>query len=127
MEVQARRLKKEALNSSRTRASKLTAQAVYTQGSEEECEEGEGDYVDSLAEEAEEAAYHGNMKELYMATKKMVSRYSKPERPAKDKPGQAITDWEQQLQRWAENFKELLNRPSPENPLNITEAHTKLN
>ena len=80
------------------------------------------DYIDSLAQEAEEAAYHGNMKDLYMTTKKLAGKYSRPERPVKDKQGQNITDSEQLLERWAEHFEELLNRPAPENPPDIAEA-----
>ena len=80
------------------------------------------DYIDSLAQEAEEAAYHGNMKDLYMTTKKLAGKYSRPEQPVKDKQGQNITDSEQLYERWAEHFEELLNRPVPENPPYIAEA-----
>ena len=62
------------------------------------------------------------MKDLYMTTKKLAGKYSRPERPVKDKQGQNITDSEQLLERWAEHFEELLNRPAPENPPYIAEA-----
>ena len=80
------------------------------------------DYIDSLAQEAEEAAYHANMKDLYITTKKLAGKYSRPERPVKDKLGQTITDSEQKLERWAEHFEQLLNRPAPKNPPDIVEA-----
>ena len=32
------------------------------------------DYIDSLAQEGEEAAYHGNVKDLYMTTKKLADQ-----------------------------------------------------
>jgi len=35
------------------------------------------DYIDSLAKQAEEAAGKGNMKELYMATKKLSNNFQK--------------------------------------------------
>jgi hypothetical protein len=73
------------------------------------------DYIDSLAEEA---AYHGNMKEqyMYMITKKLASKYCRPERPVIDRHGQTITDSEKQLETSVEHFDELLNRPAPEKP-----------
>ena len=127
--IQTRRLKKEAVNLSRTRISKKAAQAEYTQAHKEvkrNLKKDKRDHIDSLADEAEEAAYHGNMKDLYMITKKLSGKYSRPERPVKDKQGQTITDSEQQLERWAEHFEELLNRPAPENPPNIAEADTNI-
>ena len=99
--IQARRLKKEAVNERRTRASKAAAQAEYTEANKEvkrSLKKDKRDYIDSLAQEAEEAAYHGNMKDLYMTTKKLASKYSRPERPVKDKQGQNITDSEQLLE-----------------------------
>jgi hypothetical protein len=66
------------------------------------------------------------MKKLYMITKKLTGKYCRPERPVKDKHGQTITDCEQQLEKWAEHFEELLNRPAPENLPNIAEADTNI-
>ncbi|VDO54247.1 unnamed protein product [Schistosoma margrebowiei] len=40
--------------------------------------------------------------------------------------GEVITNIEEQRNRWAEHFKELLNRPVPLNPPNIEAAHTDL-
>ena len=56
-----------------------------------------------------------------MTTKKLAGKYSRPERLVKDKQGQNIIDSEQLLERWAEHFEELLNRPAPENPPDIAE------
>ena len=77
--IQARRLKKEAVNESRTRASKAAAQADYTEAHKEvkrSVKKDKRDYIDSLAQEADEAAYHGNMKDLYITTKKLAGKYS---------------------------------------------------
>ncbi|CAH2277156.1 Hypothetical predicted protein [Pelobates cultripes] len=49
------------------------------------------------------------MKQLHDTTKKLSGKYSKPERPIKDKEG-----------------KELLNRPAPPNPPNIIQAKEDL-
>ncbi|VDP44373.1 unnamed protein product [Schistosoma margrebowiei] len=66
------------------------------------------------------------MKQLYDTTKKLSGKYSKPERPVKDKEGKPITEIQQQRDRWVEYFEELLNRPAPMNPPDIEAAHTDL-
>ena len=120
----SKKIKKEAVNVRRTRASKAAAQAEYTEAHKEvkrSVKKDKRDYIDSLAQQAEEAAYHGNMKDLYMTTK-LAGKCSRPERPVKDRQGQNITDSAQLLERWAAHFEELLNRPAPENPPDIAEA-----
>ena len=59
------------------------------------------------------------MKQLYDTTKKLSGKYTRPERPVKDKQGNTDLGTEQQLTRWAEHFEELLNRPAPPNPQDI--------
>ena len=71
-------------------------------------------YLGSLAAEAEEAAYHGNMRDLYAAIRNLSGNYSKPERPVEDKDGQSISDLEGQKRKWLEHFEELNNRPAPQ-------------
>jgi hypothetical protein len=127
--VQKRRQKKEVVNSSRTRASKAVAQTDYTEANKEVRRSVKKDkmgYYEGMADKAEEAAYNGNMKELYDITRKLAGKYNRPERPIKDKQGQTIMDTEQQLERWAEHFEELLNRAPPDNPPTIPEADRDL-
>ncbi|VDO68935.1 unnamed protein product [Schistosoma margrebowiei] len=83
-------------------------------------------YVEELATTAEKAAREGNMKQLYDTTKKLAGKYSKPERPVKDKESNPITEIQQQRNRWVEYFEELLNRLAPMNPPDIKAAHTDL-
>ncbi|VDP39266.1 unnamed protein product [Schistosoma curassoni] len=66
------------------------------------------------------------MKQLHDTTKKLSGKYSKPERPVKDKEGKPITEIQQQRNRWVQYFEELLNRPVPMNPPDIEAAHTDL-
>ncbi|VDP03607.1 unnamed protein product [Schistosoma curassoni] len=76
---------------------------------------------------AETAARDGNMmKQPHNTTKKLAGRYSKPERPAKDKEGRPITDTQEQRNRWVEYFEGLLNKPASMNPPEIEVAHTDL-
>ncbi len=49
------------------------------------------------------------MKELYDITKKLAGKYSRPERPVKDKEGKPIRGDQEQRNRWVEHFEELLN------------------
>ncbi|VDO66000.1 unnamed protein product [Schistosoma margrebowiei] len=66
------------------------------------------------------------MKQLHDTTKKLAGKYSKPERPVKDKEGRPITEIQQQRNRWVEYFEKLLNRPVPANLLEIEAAQTDL-
>lgn len=84
------------------------------------------DYVSGLAAEVEQAAYNGNMKQMYDITKQLSGRFMKPVRPDKDKQGKTIKEIEQQIKRWAEHFRELLNRPAPPNPPDIDPAISDL-
>ena len=80
------------------------------------------DFVEGLAEEAERAAASRNMKQLYDMTKKLAGKFKKSERPIRDKNGTVLTGVDKQLNRWAEHFGELLNRPIPQNQPDIQPA-----
>ena len=123
--IEVRKQKKSAVNNSRTRTSKAKAQEEYSEANREVKRSIKADkrsYIDRLAEEAEQAAGSGNLKQLYDTTRKLSGKYSKSERPVKDKEGKTIMAEEEQLNRWAEHFEELLNRPSPLNPPDIQPA-----
>ena len=127
--IEARKRKKEALNSCKTRARKAKAQEDYTQAHKivrQMIKKDKQDFYDEIAEQAEQAAHYGNMKELYDISRKLTGRYSRPERQIKDKQGQSITETEKQLDRWTEHFEKLLNMPAPINPPTITEAENDL-
>ena len=127
--IQTRKEKKVALNNSRTRAEKARAQEAYREANKDARQNIKRDkkiFIDSLAAEAEEAAQRGNMKDLYDITRKLSGRFGRPERPVKDRQGNSIMGEEGQRKRWREHFEELLNRPSPENPPEITPADADL-
>ena len=84
------------------------------------------DFVEGLAEEAEKAAASRNMKQLYDITKKLAGKFKKSERPIRDKDGTVLTGVYKQLNRWAEHFGELLNRPRPQNQPEIQPAEEDL-
>ncbi|VDO88134.1 unnamed protein product [Schistosoma margrebowiei] len=66
------------------------------------------------------------MEQLYDTIKKLTGKYSKPERPVKNKEGRPITEIQEQRNRWEEHFEELSNRPPPLNLPDIEEVHTDL-
>ncbi|VDP36615.1 unnamed protein product [Schistosoma margrebowiei] len=125
--IKERKNKKTEINSSRTRAEKGQAQAEYIEADKQVKRSIEADnkkYVEKLATTAEKASREGNMKQLYDTTKKLAGKYSKPQRPVKDKEGRPFTEIQQQWNRWVGYFGGLLNRPAPMNPPNIEAAHT---
>ena len=70
-------------------------------------------YVEDLATKAEEAAVKRNSRELYRITKQMAGKKCSYDAPVKDKSGKVLTTEDSQLKRWAEHFREVLNRPEP--------------
>lgn len=68
----------------------------------------------------------GNMKQLYDTKRKLSGRYYQMERPVKDKEGNTIRGTKEQLDRWAEHFQELMNRPSPPHLPGIPEVEADL-
>nr|KAG5703814.1 hypothetical protein BaRGS_031448 [Batillaria attramentaria] len=127
--LEVRKEKKTALNTSRTRRAKAKAQEEYTAAGREvkrSTRKDKRDYIDNLASQAEEAARQGNLKDLYQVTKKLAGKFQQTDKPVKDKNGHPLTTTEEQLKRWAEHFRELLNRPIPEAPPDIPPAETEL-
>jgi hypothetical protein len=67
---------------------------------------------DQLAAEAEDAAVRGEQGNVYKITKRVCGKYKRNTRgPIKDKLGTLLTSAKQQEERWAEHFREVLNRP----------------
>ena len=127
--IEERKAKKAAVNNSRTRTAKAKAQEEYkgmNRSVKRSLKADKCNYLESLAAEAEEAAYHGNMRDLYATIRNLSGKYSKPERPVKDKDGHPISDLEGQKKRWVEHFEELLNRPAPPDPPDVQPADSDL-
>ena len=120
--IQIRKDKKRAVNSSRRRAAKVAAQKEHTAANREArkiVKTDKRDFVQGLAEEAERAAANRNMTQLYDKTKKLAGKFKKSECPIRDKNGTVPTGVDKQLNRWAEHFGELINRPIPQNQPDI--------
>ncbi|RXN14088.1 endonuclease-reverse transcriptase [Labeo rohita] len=127
--VEERKRKKTALNMSRNRAAKVKAQEDYTAADKEvktSVKRDKRDYINDLANQAEEAAGKGNQRDLYAVTRRLAGKFQQTDKPVKDKKGNPLTTTEGQLKRWAEHFSELLNQPPPESPPDIPPAKTEL-
>ena len=127
--IEERKAKKVAVNNSRTRTAKAKALEEYkgmNRNVKRSLKADKRNYLESLAVEAEEAAYHGNMRDLYATIRNLSGKYSKPERPVKDKDGHPISDLEGQKKRWVEHLEELLNRPAPPDPPDVQPADSDL-
>ena len=110
------------LNNSRTRAAKARAQEEYRAVDREvkrSIKEDKRDYIGDLARQAETAAGQGNLRDLYLVTKKLTGKFQQTDKPVMDKNGNPLTTTNEQLKRWAEHFRELLNRPTPVSPPDI--------
>ena len=108
--------KEKLLNNSRTRAAKARAQEEYTAVDREikrSIKKDKRDYINDLVRQAETGAGQGNLRDLYLVTKKLTGKFQQTDKPVMDKNGNPLTTTKEQLERWAERFRELLNRPNP--------------
>ena len=72
------------------------------------------DYTYNLAREAQTAAEKGDTRTVYKITKQLTGGFINKTTAVKDKNGNVLMKEEDQLERWAEHIKEILNRPDPE-------------
>ena len=80
-------------------------------------------YMEDLARQAEEAAEKGEQGKIYKITRQICGKFhSTNDVPIKDKNGRLLTTEDEQKARWAEHFKDVLNRPAPNEEAIITEA-----
>ena len=60
------------------------------------------------------------MKKIYDTTRLLSGKRTVQNTPVKDKNGVVLTRTDDQLNRRKESFQEILNRPAPENPPDLT-------
>lgn len=75
-----------------------------------------------LAQEKEDAANKGGMKDVYRITKKLSGKRNISHHQAHSKDGKLLTSESEQLNRGREHFEERLNGPSPTTTLTIPAA-----
>ena len=129
IKIETRRKLKDKISSSRRRAAKREAQKQYNEANQEvrrAIKHDKREFIDNLAEETESAANQHRMRDLYELTRKLAGKKGPASKPIKDKHGNMLTKQEDQLKRWGEYFKELLNRPPPPGSIAISEAELML-
>ena len=100
----SRREKKAEINNSCTRAAEEYSQASKIAKKSIQTDNGES--MNILAAETEEAAHQGNLQELWTTIKQLSRKFEKPERPVNDKGGKPpILDEDGQKNRWIEHFE----------------------
>lgn len=127
--IKVRRSKKAKVNVSRTRAEREKAQLEYTEAHKEvkkSIKKDKETYMTEMAVKAESAAQNGHLRVLHQTTRKLSGKWSSAEMPVKDAQGNTLIEKEAQLGRWKEHFDTLLNRPTPENPPDITPSEKDL-
>ena len=73
--------------------------------------------MEEKASAAEKAAENGRNRELYNMTKAIVGERKRQEVGVRNKQGELRTEAREKLQRWVEQFSEILNRDDPTNPV----------
>ena len=128
--VANRREKKEEINNAKTRLQKKNKLKEYNEMDRQvkrSCRNDKRKWLNDLASEAEEAAVKHNTRRMYELTRTISGkRRNLQSKPVKDSSGTLLTKKEDQLKRWREHFRSILNRPAPEEPPDIT-GSTQLN
>ncbi|KAL8605837.1 hypothetical protein ACOMHN_051446 [Nucella lapillus] len=123
--ITSRKELKEKINLTRNLEEKQELQALYWETNRQVKKSARRDkraFIHELTEEAETAAGKRDVKKLYEITRVLSGKTSSPTRPVRDKNGKTITGEEAQRVRWAEYFKEILNRPPPPVPSDVPPA-----
>ena len=116
---------KQKINSTRSERIKQQLKETYSQKDKEvkrSAKEDKKDYIEKLADEAEDAAANQDLKTLYRITKNLKGNYANNDMPVKDSEGNLLASELEKLQRWKEHFKTILNRPEPLDRAEIPEA-----
>ncbi|MGH0144983.1 UNVERIFIED_CONTAM: hypothetical protein FKN15_031142 [Acipenser sinensis] len=80
-------------------------------------------YIENMAAKAEAAASRNKLRTVYNITQQICRQTCTPVR---NKNGKLLTTEEEQGRQWGENFREVLNRPEPLQPAEITPAEEDL-
>jgi len=120
--ITERKQLKDQINQTQNQEKKQELQACYwdkNRAVKRNARRDKRKFIEELTQEAETAAGQRNMKRLYEITRTLSGKNNKPSCPVKDKNGNTIPGEEDQRARWAEHFKETLNRPAPPMPPDI--------
>lgn len=68
------------------------------------------EWIEELAQKAEEAERIGDTKQLYGITKKLSKKGFKKHKPIRNDKGEMLSSLEEQLNTWREYFAKILNK-----------------
>ena len=128
--IEERKTMKGKIDSTRSERVKEQLKQKYTDLDKEVkalTKKDKTEYVEEMANKAEEAARRQDLGTLYKITKSLNGNHSGGNCPIRDKEDKIITDERQEISRWHDHFQSILNRPSPENEADIPEADVDLN
>ena len=129
--IEGRRNLTHKINSCNDTEEKRQLQTEYRDADKEvkkSTKKDKRDYQEGLATEAEEAAEKRDLSTLYKLTKTLSGKLNNTNnKPVKDANGNLISKEQEQRQRWADHFRELLNRPPPTTTPEIPPAEDILN
>ena len=127
--IDERRQTKEKINNTRSERLKEKHRSFYSELNKQVkrmTRADKKDYIEKLADEAEEAAGRNDLKTLYKINKQLSNGFKNCDVPVKNKNGMVIEKEAEKLQRWKEHFESILNRPDPPHLADIQPADTDL-
>ena len=127
--IDERRQTKEKINNTRSERLKEKHRSFYSELNKQVkrmTRADKKDYIEKLADEAEEAAGRNDLKTLYKINKQLNNGFKNCDVPVKNKNGMVIEKEAEKLQRWKEHFESVLNRPDPPHLADIQPADTDL-
>ena len=127
--IDERRQTKEKINNTRSERLKEKHRSFYSELNKQVkrmARADKKDYIEKLADEAEEAAGKNDLKTLYKINKQLNNGFKNCDVPVKNKNGMVIEKEAEKLQRWKEHFESVLNRPDPPHLADIQPADTDL-
>ena len=118
--IKERKAIKIKLNASKSNRLKTKLQSDYRDKDKEVKKGAKNDrrnYVEELANEAEEASKRGELSVVYKITRQLCGKSRNNDAPVLSKEGKLLTTDKEKLDRWAEHFKTILNRAETNNDI----------
>ena len=123
--IEERRRLKKKIGDARSERLKNKARNDYREKDKEvkrSLRKDKRDWINGVAQEAEDAASQGQMKGVYEATRRLCNEGPRKAGMVKSKEGKLLTKEDEVKARWQEHFTEVLNRPAPEVDIAVEEA-----
>ena len=110
--IDERRQTKEKINNTKSERLKEKHRSFYSELNKQVkkmTRADKKDYIEKLADEAEEAAGRNDLKTLYKINKQLNNGFKNCDVPVKNKNGMVIEKEAEKLQRWKKHFESVLN------------------